>query len=105
MGVVGMCICNDRRWPETFRVMGLQGVEIVALGYNTPSWNINWPEPDAPAHVPSPAVAPGKRLSERPWVVAAAKGGKEDGFGLIGGSASSRRPARSPPRRSPKKTR
>jgi len=34
--VVGMCICNDRRWPETYRVMGLQGVEIVALGYNTP---------------------------------------------------------------------
>ena len=24
-GVVGMCICNDRRWPETYRVMGLQG--------------------------------------------------------------------------------
>jgi hypothetical protein len=28
--VVGMCIWNDRRWPETFRVMRLQGVEIVA---------------------------------------------------------------------------
>ena len=24
-GVMGMCICNDRRWPETYRVMGLQG--------------------------------------------------------------------------------
>lgn len=24
-GVMGMCLCNDRRWPETFRVMGLQG--------------------------------------------------------------------------------
>jgi N-carbamoyl-D-amino-acid hydrolase len=30
--VMGMCICNDRRWPETYRVMGLQGVEIMALG-------------------------------------------------------------------------
>ena len=39
--VVGMCICNDRRWPETYRVMGLQGVEIVALGYNTPTLNIH----------------------------------------------------------------
>ena len=38
-GVVGMCICNDRRWPETFRVLGLQGVEMVALGFNTPSVN------------------------------------------------------------------
>ena len=25
----GMAICNDRRWPETWRVMGLQGVEIA----------------------------------------------------------------------------
>ena len=24
-GLFGMCICNDRRWPETYRVMGLQG--------------------------------------------------------------------------------
>ena len=38
-GLMGMCICNDRRWPETFRVMGLQGVEMVALGYNTPTVN------------------------------------------------------------------
>jgi predicted amidohydrolase len=38
-GIVGMCICNDRRWPETYRVMGLQGVEIVVLGFNTPSVN------------------------------------------------------------------
>jgi len=30
--VMGMCICNDRRWPETYRVMGLQGVEMVMLG-------------------------------------------------------------------------
>src|SRR5690606_29931955 len=37
--VMGMCICNDRRWPETYRVMGLQGVELVMLGYNTPSIN------------------------------------------------------------------
>ena len=33
-GKLGMCICNDRRWPETFRVMGLKGVEMVLLGYN-----------------------------------------------------------------------
>ena len=25
-GVVGMVICNDRRWPEAYRVLGLQGV-------------------------------------------------------------------------------
>ncbi|MCL1598410.1 MAG: N-carbamoyl-D-amino-acid hydrolase, partial [Actinomycetia bacterium] len=35
-GVVGMAICNDRRWSETYRVMGLQGVELILIGYNTP---------------------------------------------------------------------
>src|SRR3546814_20570490 len=30
-GVMGMCICNDRRWPETYRVMSLKGVELVML--------------------------------------------------------------------------
>jgi predicted amidohydrolase len=38
-GIIGMAICNDRRWPETYRVMGLQCVEMVVLGYNTPSVN------------------------------------------------------------------
>ena len=35
-GLVGIAICNDRRWPETYRVLGLQGVELVCIGYNTP---------------------------------------------------------------------
>ena len=34
-GVIGMCLGNDRRWPETYRVLGLQGAEIILLGYNT----------------------------------------------------------------------
>ena len=34
--ITGMLICNDRRWPEAFRVLALQGAEIVALGFNTP---------------------------------------------------------------------
>jgi predicted amidohydrolase len=33
--IVGQCICNDRRWPETFRVMGLKGAEMVVLGVAT----------------------------------------------------------------------
>jgi predicted amidohydrolase len=35
-GKVGMMICNDRRWPEAWRVLGLQGVELVIVGWNTP---------------------------------------------------------------------
>ncbi|OOF91763.1 hypothetical protein ASPCADRAFT_210752 [Aspergillus carbonarius ITEM 5010] len=33
--ILGMMICNDRRWAESWREYGLQGVEIVACGYNT----------------------------------------------------------------------
>ena len=36
---MGLMICNDRRWPEAWRVLGLQGAELVMLGYNTPSLN------------------------------------------------------------------
>ncbi len=36
---MGLMICNDRRWPEAWRVLGLQSVELVMLGYNTPSLN------------------------------------------------------------------
>ncbi|HET6522496.1 MAG TPA: nitrilase-related carbon-nitrogen hydrolase, partial [Geminicoccaceae bacterium] len=36
-GVMGMALCNDRRWPEMYRVMTLQGAEMIVLGYNTGS--------------------------------------------------------------------
>ena len=36
--ILGMMICNDRRWPEAWRVLGLQGVELVMVGFNTPGW-------------------------------------------------------------------
>jgi N-carbamoyl-D-amino-acid hydrolase len=84
--VVGMCICNDRRWPETFRVMGLQGVEIVALGYNTPTDNIHHPEPLHLRMFHHLISLQANAYQNAAWVLAAAKAGKEDGFGLIGGS-------------------
>lgn len=46
-GVMGMCICNDRRWTETYRVMGLKGVELIMVGYNTPNstpWDTTFDE-------------------------------------------------------------
>ncbi|HKV00228.1 MAG TPA: N-carbamoyl-D-amino-acid hydrolase [Vineibacter sp.] len=86
-GLVGMAICNDRRWPETYRVMGLQGVEMVVLGFNTPSVN---------------AQRAGEGMADRlfhhrlsvqagayqnaTWVVAVAKAGNEDGHHLMGGT-------------------
>ncbi len=85
-GVVGMCICNDRRWPETWRVLGLQGVELAMLGYNTPEVNIH--------HRESPHLRMFHHLlslqagayQNATWVVASAKAGVEDGQQLIGGS-------------------
>jgi N-carbamoyl-D-amino-acid hydrolase len=84
--VIGMCICNDRRWPETFRVMGLQGVEIVALGYNTPTANIHHDEPLHLRMFHHLISMQANAYQNGAWVLAAAKAGKEDGFGLIGGS-------------------
>jgi len=84
--VVGMCICNDRRWPETFRVMGLQGVEVVALGYNTPAENIHHPEPAHLRMFHHLISMQANAYQNAAWVLAAAKAGKEDGYGLIGGS-------------------
>jgi len=85
--VVGMCICNDRRWPETYRVMGLQGVEIVALGYNTPTENIHHPEPLHLRMFHHILSLQSNAYQNATWVLAAAKSGAEDGFGMIGGSA------------------
>jgi predicted amidohydrolase len=85
--VIGMCICNDRRWPETYRVMGLQGVEIVALGYNTPTHNIHHPEPVHLRMFHHLLSLQANAYQNAAWVLAAAKCGAEDGFGMIGGSA------------------
>ena len=83
--VWGMCICNDRRWPETFRVMGLQGVEIVALGYNTPTENIHHPEPLHLRMFHHLVTMQANAYQNATWILASAKAGKEDGFGMIGG--------------------
>src|SRR5205823_2819420 len=85
--VVGMCICNDRRWPETWRVMGLQGVEIVALGYNTPIANIHHREPEHLRMFHHLLSLQAGAYQNAAWVLAAAKCGAEDGHAMIGDSA------------------
>ncbi len=84
---IGMCICNDRRWPETFRVMGLQSAEIVALGYNTPSQNIHWDEPPHLRMFHHLLSLQANAYQNCLWVAAAGKCGSEDGFHMFGGSA------------------
>ncbi len=86
-GILGMCICNDRRWPETYRVMGLQGVELIALGYNTPSTNSQNPTEAAEKRMFHHRLSlQAGAYQNSTWVVATAKCGVEDGHPLIGGS-------------------
>ncbi|WP_118133496.1 N-carbamoyl-D-amino-acid hydrolase [Oceanicella sp. SM1341] len=87
IGRIGMCICNDRRWPETFRVMALQGAEIFMLGYNTPTLNIHHPEPAHLRALHHKLSIESAAYQNGAWVLAAAKCGAEDGFAMIGGSA------------------
>src|SRR6201991_139037 len=86
-GIFGMAICNDRRWPETYRVMGLQGVEMVVLGYNTPSVNSQKSDegPTQRLFHNRLSVQSGAYQNSC-WVVAVAKAGIEDGHPLFGGS-------------------
>jgi predicted amidohydrolase len=81
-----MCICNDRRWPETYRVMGLQGVEMVLLGYNTPVHNPPAPEHDALGHFHNELVMQAGAYQNGTWVVGVAKCGCEEGVDQIGNS-------------------
>jgi predicted amidohydrolase len=85
---MGLMICNDRRWPEAWRVLGLQGAELVLLGYNTPSRNSEAWGFEAPhlrvlhSHLAVQAGA----YQNSCFAVATAKAGVEDGHELIGHS-------------------
>ncbi len=82
-GRVGMAICNDRRWPETYRVMALLGADLVVLGYNSPAQLPDWPDQNehrAMHHLlPMQAAAYQNGL----WVVATAKAGREEGVDML----------------------
>ena len=86
-GVVGMAICNDRRWPETYRVLGLQGVELVFIGYNTPIHYAPDPTQDALAGFHNHLVMQAGAYQNGTWVVGVAKGGVEEGVDALAQSA------------------
>jgi predicted amidohydrolase len=85
---MGMMICNDRRWPEAWRVLALQSVELVMCGYNTPSLNQSAAGFEAPhlrvfhSHLSVQAGA----YQNATFAVAVAKAGTEDGCELFGHS-------------------
>ena len=85
-GRAAMCICNDRRWPETWRALGLGGAEMVALGYNTPAHYPAAPEHDHLQYFHNALSIQAGCYQNGLWALAAAKAGREEGCDLIGGS-------------------
>jgi predicted amidohydrolase len=83
---MGMAICNDRRWPETYRVMGLQDVEMVFIGYNTPRHNPPAPDHDRLGEFHNQLVMQAGAYQNATWVVGIAKCGVEEGCEMIGAS-------------------
>lgn len=75
---IGISICQDRRYPETYRVLALQGAEIILNGYNTTL------EPMALAL--NELVLRAGAYQNSVFVVGVAKAGVEDGVELVGGS-------------------
>jgi predicted amidohydrolase len=85
-GNLGMMICNDRRWPESYRVMGLQAVEMILLGYNTPRHNPPAPDHDRLSEFHNTLVMQAGAYQNGCFVVGVAKAGVEEGCELIGGT-------------------
>ena len=81
-----MAICNDRRWPETYRVMGLQGAELIVLGYNTPTGLGEPYQASSLANSHNALTLRAGAYHNACWVAAAAKCGCEGGFDMIGQS-------------------
>jgi len=78
-GRVGLATCNDRRWPETYRVLGLQGAELVLIGYNTPIHYAPDPDQDRLAAFHNNLVMAAGAYQNGMFVVGVAKGGVEEG--------------------------
>src|SRR5204862_6517 len=75
---VGVAICQDRRYPESYRCLALQGAEIILIGYNTPI--------SALALDLNELCMRSGAYANLCFVVGVAKAGVEDGVELIGGS-------------------
>lgn len=86
-GRIGMMICNDRRWPESYRVMGLQGVEMILCGYNTPLQYIPDPSQDPLQGFHNALVMQSGAYQNGTFVVGVAKGGVEEGVDSLADSS------------------
>ena len=83
-GVVGLCICNDRRWSETYRLLALGGAELILLGYNTPDHIPEHPQLDRLVGFHHQLCMQAGAYQNGYWIVAVAKAGVEEGVSQIG---------------------
>lgn len=86
-GLFGMAICSDRRWSETYRVMGLQGVEVILIGYNTPLHYAPDPTQNSLQAFHNHLVMQAGAYQNGTFVVGVAKGGFEEGVESLAHSA------------------
>ena len=84
--IMGMLICNDRRWPEAYRVLGLQAVDMIFCGYNTPVHHPAAPDHDRLGQFHNELCMQSGAYQNSCWVVGIAKAGLEEGVDMIAGS-------------------
>jgi predicted amidohydrolase len=94
--IFGMLICNDRRWPEAWRMYSLKGAELVVFGFNTGGnmahlWGskpMSPKEAEAEALFHSKLVQQANSYMNACFSISSARCGLDDGkYDLIGGSA------------------
>ncbi|KIV94269.1 hypothetical protein PV10_02052 [Exophiala mesophila] len=93
--IIGILICNDRRWAEGWRVYGLQGTEIVCCGYNTTAFatkatgemvDMSAEEAEAEVLLHHKLSCQGNSYMNACFSINVAKTGVEDGNPLVGGT-------------------
>ncbi|KAI1500409.1 carbon-nitrogen hydrolase [Biscogniauxia marginata] len=88
--ILGMLICNDRRWPEAWRSYGLQGAELIIEGYNTTAWAPQYDgtpeEQTADAEFHHKLSCQAGSYQNAAWSINVGKCGKENGQWMIGAS-------------------
>ncbi|KAK5129626.1 hypothetical protein LTR08_003025 [Meristemomyces frigidus] len=94
--IMGMLICNDRRWPEAWRVYSLQGAELIMFGFNTGGnmahlWGskpMSLEKAKTEALFHSRLVQQANSYMNACFSISSARCGLDDGkYDLIGGSA------------------
>jgi predicted amidohydrolase len=80
---IGGLICYDRRFPEAYRSLSINGADVIAVGYNTPVMAGNTLSQARKAS--ELAITAGAYYTGTS-IIAAGKAGRENGVRYIGGS-------------------